>query len=333
MDSLIVIDWLSITGRFSSFNEMFDFLGISDSYIVGKFLPCPGRTFFDSGLCYRSDNKRAITFLLGQSRNKAVEGHELIGMIDLSGRGCRLFESYSKLDFTSLFERIDSSDNFTVSRIDIALDIRDKDYPISRFVNALENKNYICSARYVSLTKSEQNGIAGTSIYFGKRGSDAQINIYDKRAERGYTERELPDGWIRIEVRLRHQTALAFMQRFINGTPIGQLYFGVLTDKLRFLTPNKTDSNKQRWKTAKWWLKIIQDNQRIHLDLPGTVYDMGRWEENFWLQCGSRLKLMQFMFPDPYKLYAEIDERNVKLNTDQQFLRDNYVPNVLWREI
>ena len=335
MDNSIVFDWVSLSGHFLSMSSMFEFIGIDGSYLDGKFLPCPGRNFFDYGMCYISEGKQAITFLYSQHNNgnDSVDSPETLGMIDLSGRGCRLFETYSKLSFLELFERIYKLDNFQVCRLDIALDIKDKDYPMSRFINAYRKHNYICAARSQSHIESRNAELEGHSLYFGTQASDFRINIYDKRAERGFTERELPDGWIRIEVRLRHQTAMVFLERFINGVPIGQLYFGVLTDKLRFLTPSKTDSNKHRWATAKWWLKIIQDNESIHLEMPGITYDFSRWEKNFWTQCGSRLKLFTSMYPNPWDLYAEINSHDIQLNSDQRFLKDNYIPGVAWYEV
>ena len=312
---------------------MFDFLGLTNTYLDGKFMPCSPINMYDYGISYISEGKTAIGFYLGQHKNH-VEGSEYFGFINLSGRGCRLFESYSKLTFKDLFEIIHSSQGFQVSRLDIALDIKDKDYPMSRFVNAYNKDYYVCSARKQShIDSKDDNKIHGHSLYFGNISSDFRINIYDKRAERGYTERELPDGWIRIEVRLRHQTAMVFLERYINGVPIGQLYFGVLSDKLRFVTPSKTDSNKRRWKTAKWWRKIIQDNQSVHLELPGVVYDLGKWEQQLFLQCGSRLKLAYQIYT-PWQLKQLVEEdKSIKLNTTQQFLLDNYMPGVDFYEI
>lgn len=332
-EPIIVIDWLSISGSFSCFNDMFLFLGIEDSYIADKFESCPPINHYDYGLAYNSDGKRAITLCYGQHKNYVADS-EFFGFINLSGRGCRLFETYSKFTYNDIFQIINDNPGFNISRIDLALDIRDKDYPMSRFVKAYDNDLYICSARKCShIDSKDNNKIHGHSLYFGTQASEARINIYDKRAERGLTERELPDGWIRIELRLRHDNAAVFLERYLNGIPIAQLYFGILTDKLRFLKRSSSDSNKQRWPTAKWWTKLIQNSDRIHLELPGIVYDYGRWETNFFRQCGSRLKLIYQIYT-PFQLALKIKEdKSIKLNQDQRFLLDNYIPCVPWYEM
>lgn len=324
-DRTILVDWLSITGHFSSFNEMFDLLGISDTELVKLFKAASGRNFFSSGLCFTYHGKQIMSFYLGQTTDDSL------GMIDLSGQGMRFFESYSKLSVPELLEVVNFSDDLSVTRIDLAYDIKSEEYPIEKFVKYYENGDFVSRAHYTSIIKSDNNGVKGTSIYFGKQGSDTRINIYDKRSERGLSADDLPSGWIRIETRLRHNTAKSFIAAFCEGVPLSDLYIGVLSDKLRFVKHSK-DSNKRRVELAPWWKKLLGDCERITLSQPGTTYEYGKWEDGMFKQCGSSI-LTYLSLHTPQQLIAELRARKVEINSTQQFIIDNYITDVTFYEL
>ena len=84
---------------------------------------------------------------------------------------------------------------------------------------------------------------------FGTRSSLILLRIYDKVQERGFK-----DGrhWIRVELQLKDERALAFIQR---TEPIGERWTGVLANYLRFVDePNGFDTNRWRWPIS---VKII----------------------------------------------------------------------------
>ena len=68
--------------------------------------------------------------------------------------------------------------------------------------------------------QSIDDGIEGTSLYFGKQSSNCFINIYDKRAERGFKPEDMPN-WTRIEIRLRAENAKGFSDKLLTGQDVG----------------------------------------------------------------------------------------------------------------
>lgn len=138
----------------------------------------------------------------------------------ISGQGCRLIESFSCYSLLDLIKRVALLDDFNMSRIDIAQDIIDDKFNIDKLVKAYKKGNYTCRSKFSNLMQSIDDGIEGTSLYFGKKGSNCFINIYDKRAERGFIPEDMPN-WTRIEIRLRAENAKGFADKLLTGQDVG----------------------------------------------------------------------------------------------------------------
>lgn len=142
------------------------------------------------------------------------------GCINLSGQGCRLIESFSCYSLLDLIKRVAELDGFNVSRIDIAQDVIDDSFSIDTLVKAYRKGNYTCRSKFSNLMQSQNDGIKGTSLYFGKQNSNCFINIYDKRAERGFQPEDMPN-WMRIEIRLRSVNAQGFANKLTSDEDVG----------------------------------------------------------------------------------------------------------------
>lgn len=60
-------------------------------------------------------------------------------------------------------------------------------------------------------------------------------------------------SWKRTEIQLRDEKAHAFAMLFEERPmELGELAFGLLAENLRFVIPNKNESNKSRWKTCRF---------------------------------------------------------------------------------
>lgn len=140
--------------------------------------------------------------------------------VNITGQGCRLIESFSCYSLLDLIKRVAAFEDFNVSRIDIAQDVIDDNFSIDTLVRAYRNGNFICRAKFTNLMQSNNDGIKGTSLYFGKEGSNCYINIYDKRAERGFTPEDMPN-WTRIEIRLRSVNAEGFANKLLTDEDVG----------------------------------------------------------------------------------------------------------------
>ena len=204
----VIVDWLTFSGHFSNFQEMIKFLGLENSSL--EFEEAPPKWFYKSAMTYNNE----ITLLLGQKNDFTMAA------VNISGRGCRDIESFSDYSLLDLICKIEKLDDFKVSRIDIAMDVIDDSFSIDSLVKATRKGNYTCRSKFFNIMESMDNGLKGQSIYFGKQNSNCFINIYDKRAERGYKPTDMPN-WTRIEVRLRHECAVGFCKDVSSGCDIG----------------------------------------------------------------------------------------------------------------
>ena len=314
----LLIDWLTITGKWSDWEEMFQFLGIQNSRIVSEFEECNGQDFYKYGLFYRAENKRAISFNMCNAN--APENCE----IRLSGKGCRVFETFSELSFEELIERIVTTEGINCSRLDIAYDVKDSRYTMQRFISSYK-KNLFVSKSHKSRIVYNKDGYDydGASIYFGKRDSLIEINIYDKASERGYTSLDLPEGWVRLELRLRRAAALSFLNEYIySEKPIGELYFSVLRNQVRFLKANQSDSNKRRWVNAVWWDELTRYVTTLKLKMPGVVYDIPKYQENVVKRVSSSLQTWFKLNPGASldDFLKESDRLHIELNPVQKYI-------------
>lgn len=204
----LIVDWVTFSGHFQTFQEMIEFLGLKNSGL--EFKECSPRWFYKYSVTY--DNH--ITLMLTQKEDYTA------ACVNISGQGCRLIESFSCYSLLDLIKRVALLDDFNMSRIDIAQDIIDDKFNIDKLVKAYKKGNYTCRSKFSNLMQSIDDGIEGTSLYFGKKGSNCFINIYDKRAERGFIPEDMPN-WTRIEIRLRAENAKGFADKLLTGQDVG----------------------------------------------------------------------------------------------------------------
>ena len=310
----VIIDWLTFSGHFNTFQEMISFLGLDGSSL--EFEETSPKWFYKCAMTYNNE----ITLMLSQKDDYTMAA------VNITGRGCRDIETFSNYSLFDLICKVLSSDNFQVSRIDIAMDIMDNSFSISSLVKATRKGNFTCRSKFYNIMESSNDGIKGTSLYFGKQNSNCFINIYDKRAERGFKPDELPN-WCRIEVRLRHNDAVGFCEKLVSGFDVGYLYCGVLNNYLRFVV-SSPDVNKSRLKTAPYWQKLLAHTEKIKVfESVGVEYDYSKFEDYLFNTCGSSISayLKTHSVED---LINELSYRNVKLNKRQQILVENYIKGI-----
>lgn len=314
----LLIDWLTISGKWADWEEMFDFLGLRNSRIVTLFEECNGQDFYKYGLVYLSEGKRAISFNMCNAN--APENCE----IRLSGKGCRVFETFSDLSFDDLIQKVVNTEGVNCSRLDIAYDIKDGNYSMQRFITSFNKNLYISKSRKSRIVYCKNNyDYDGSSIYFGSRESLIEINIYDKASERGYTSIDLPSGWVRMELRLRRAAALSFLNEYVSSDKsIGELYFSVLRNQLRFLKANQSDSNKRRWVNALWWDELTKNADIIKLSMPGIVYDIPKYQENVVKRVSSSLQTWFKLNPGASldDFLKESDRLHIEMNDVQKYI-------------
>ena len=285
----IIIDWLSITSKRLSVKEMIDLLGLQNaSWEEGKgYHGYRCRYWYD---CI------SIHF----------EGTADMGIwLEMSGQGCRAFETYGTGDYESLFRLvIDDPKDFNITRLDIAFDEFTGILDVKRVFNDTANKKFRSKADYFTYT----GGSDGLSMSIGSPRSKVLIRIYDKRAERLAKitdpdqrlriEEDIPH-WMRVELQLRDERALEYIKTMagcgkasIEGEvrSIGEVYKGVLANYLEYgySVPAKGNPDKYVWHTFRYWQEVLQNAEAISIYVkPGTEYNLARCRNYVYNMAGN----------------------------------------------
>lgn len=262
VQNTILYDWVSITSKIHSLADIIEAIGLTSAPWQSSDKGAHGfkyRMYFESiSIFYGRDDE--FVFL------------------DMSGQGCRAFESYGNGDYEGLFQMVlDEPDDVHITRLDIAYDDKVGLLQLDTLGdNTLCNNFVSCIKQYTVV-----NGNKERAVNFGSRQSEVYIRIYDKALERGFE-----DGrhWVRFEVQLRRDRALAFISAA--GT-IGDKFFGVVNHYLRFVEPC-SDSNKRRWPITSFWANFVNDCADISLYIkPGVEYNLKNLNNFVFSQAGN----------------------------------------------
>lgn len=177
--------------------------------------------------------------------------------VTLTSQGCREFENNSSIGWTDLFGIIRGGEGH-MTRLDIAFDDRTGLLDMQQMKHDRNAANYRSLLFYTAEHRSHKENIMGMSLYFGAKGSNTNIRIYDKDAEQG----GLGTHWIRVELQLRDAYADTVVK---SGLSIPCIFSSVLKKYLVFLQPNPTDSNKCRWPVAPYWNTLLEGAQTLTL--------------------------------------------------------------------
>lgn len=263
MENFILYDALSFTSRIHSVADIVDLLGLSE---------VPWQTVHGAkGFQYRQ-------YFECVSIHHCRDDN--IIWVEMTGQGCRAFETYGTGDYEELFQLIlDNHGDMNLTRLDVAFDDHSGLLDITTICE--DTRNQIFVSRFNEWQVIE--GSKGSSVTHGSHKSELFIRIYDKAAERG-----LVDGshWIRVEIQLRRERALRFI---LSEGDIGSRFSGALINYLRYLEPSG-DSNKWRWPLAGYWSALLCDANKISLyEKPGTEYNMERLRSYVFNQAGNAI--------------------------------------------
>lgn len=184
-------------------------------------------------------------------------------LLEMSGQGCRAFETYSSNpDWNKYFKLISNDPRWNITRLDIAYDDFSGILNQSKLDLFMSKNNVVTKFRdYGVKDRSYVNG--GFTLYFGSQKSDLYIRCYNKAAERGREEEF--KHWVRFELQLRRDHAKVFVENYLLlGCDIGSCFLSVVNNYIRFVKPGE-DSNKSRWDTAKFWSDFLGSVERISL--------------------------------------------------------------------
>lgn len=194
--------------------------------------------------------------------------------VQMSGQGCRQWETYFGDQWDALIEELLNHDA-KISRIDLAVDdIRyHDDKPYFKVGDLIKRaKKGLCRSKWRSAQPTEKIKLAdgsshGKTIYYGSPTSKMQLRIYEKNFERVNAGKELEEGltaWNRIELQLADDRAQTTADFITKGTTTGEIIFGILSHYINYVDDNG-DSNKARWPISEFWLDFLNDAAKLRL--------------------------------------------------------------------
>ncbi|MCM1334591.1 MAG: replication initiation factor domain-containing protein [Bacteroides sp.] len=263
-ENCILIDWFAMSFRVPTvmIYDVIKALGLNTS--VEEWEHLPGRYYYRDRL---SLGHISIYY------NNANPDKDF-PLLEMTGQGCREFETYNPAGFKHLFELAKDTEKYHMSRLDVSFDDFSGIFDIQQIYNDYRLGNWVSTSNRGMLggdMHRREKDYIGYSIMTGSKSSDMYMRIYDKAIERGYF-----DGrhWIRCELVLKQDRATVFIK---NPKPLGEKYRGVLLKYFRFVEPNKLDSNKSRWAMQDYWSNFLGVVESISVFTPKNIeYNLPR---------------------------------------------------------
>lgn len=300
-ENMILFDWLTFTSHCDSPETIMTMLGLKE---VSWQKMNKGRNGYRQRWFFEN-----ISILYDGAENMGV-------CVDMSGTGCRAFETYSKISWQELMEILYySSEDYNVTRLDMAFDDHTGILDINELQDDTDSHLYVSRSRQWKV----EYGSQGTTIYHGSPRSNMYIRIYDKAAERNLENVH----WIRVEMQMRDEIAFGFISGLIKN-PVGDQFRGVLHNYLRYVVDPGTDENMSRWPMADYWAELINGIQRISCwSAPGMEYDEFHLANFVINQAGNAIDcyLQIFSMED---LVRELGNRAVKMSPKYERLLAKY---------
>lgn len=273
VQNIVLYDWLSFTTKQFNVEQLIDVLGLSD---------CPWT--ITKGARGYQDRKYYGSISIHYN------GRDDMGIwCEMSGQGCRTFESYSPVGWPALFDWV-LSHRCNVTRLDVAYDDHTGILSMQDIVQDTMSGMWVSkSSKWLC-----EIGDSGVTVNIGSSKSDILIRIYDKAAERG-----IPDEhWVRCEMQLRDDRASAFLKL---RQDIGAAFSGVIYNYLRYVDFSEEDSNRWRWPMKPYWSDLIQDAEKISLwTSPGTDYNEQRLCNYVFNLAGNAIDAALKMYGDQF---------------------------------
>lgn len=268
-ENKILFDWLAFTVHNLTLDELITLLGFND--VLGDFTDIKGNNGYQDGLYYNS-----ISIYYNGKPNQGIH-------VNMSGQGCRAFESYSAYgDFNQLIPVILSLDKSKITRLDVAYDDFNGLLPIDLIVDSVRHNEWTspASVRWWEAVYSS----VGTSCYIGSPGSRIRFRFYDKAAEQ-----KKDYQWTRLEIQMRDEQATAFLHRLYDDKlSISDVFFGVVNNYVRFI--NRDSSRTNTCSVKSWWSDFIQSGVNVKLWSPGIEYNIGRLKYNVENRWGNAIQ-------------------------------------------
>lgn len=310
-ENIILIDWFSFTVKNVSHKAIIGWLGLNSV----KFVEGNGHYGYHSSLFFGG------MWIL-------YDGRDDMGIcVEFSGQGCRQYETSGNRPLELLVRQVIQFDTANITRLDVAFD--DVDEEGDGLLDIMKIERLVRRDRYISKFGSKSGSWSGKhndgsekeplaySVYLGSSQSDVRFRIYDKAKERG----GLDYHWIRFEIQLRRKAAVNFITT--PGT-VGFKFCGVINNYLRFITPNKNDTNRRRWASPEWWTNFLSHTEKVSVFAKKDVeYNLAKVERYIRDQAGNTI--FTYIKCVGWMRFRELmNEPDRNLNPNQQKLIAEY---------
>nr|DAP97320.1 MAG TPA: Replication initiation factor [Inoviridae sp.] len=241
-------------------------------------------------------------------------GREDMGVwVEMSGQGCRAFESISQLGWPGLFSFISES-GLKITRLDVAFDDHTGILHMRDIIEDTQDGNFVSRSDYWETVLSSK----GSTVQIGSPQSKVLVRIYDKARERHCEE---GTHWNRVELQLRDDRAIQFTRLQL---PIGEAFSGVLLNYLRYVIPDGEDSNRWRWPMRSYWLDMLEVLTPISIyTAPGLEYNVDRCREYVVNQAGNAIDCLIRIY-GLNEFRTMIDNRSTSTNPKYENLVQQY---------
>ncbi len=315
-NNCILVDWFSASTQIYDPAGLIEYLGLDEKSFmhIHGFYGYADRLYFGG-----------ISIHYNQTGNDSEKPSVLL---EMSGKGCRQFETASTKTFIQLFEDVKAGE-FNITRLDIAYDDIDKEGG-KGLLDIQKIAKYTLHHRFVSKWSGGQvidsftiNGndepmTHALTIQFGRNQSDIKLRIYDKAQERG----GLDYHWIRAEIVFKRDRALEFITQCLAGKSIGLLYAGCLRNYLRFIRLDH--SRRERCSVIGWWDNFLNHAEAVKLFTKKEIdYNLDRVCRYVLGQAGNSIMVFLMCY-GVEELLNDIVHRKSELTLNQRMLVDNF---------
>ena len=267
----------------------------------------------------------------------SYNGREDMGVcIELSGQGCRNFETHGTGDYKVIFDAIlNDPDDLHLTRLDVAFDDQEGILDFQQLIEDTcaeeeDSKGRKRPSQFISKFRKHRvelgrpSDVEGSTIYWGSKHSSFFIRTYDKAKERGFL-----DGrhWIRMEMQMRDKYAHNFMAAAFRdgGIYLRETFLGVLQEYIRFVDVNEQDCNRWRWPTKGYWQRFLAGAEAVTLwDKPGVEYNESNLYNYVIKQAGNAIVTFIGIHKE-HGFFQALQERKTVPNQKYQALLDKCI--------
>ena len=217
-------------------------------------------------------------YVSGDARKTEDNPQGLGCYLVMTGRGCDdIFRILNNRNYTfgDMFRRCERRyglDNFHFTRLDIAIDDRNEKpfFTIEQIKKKCEKEEFISNSEGYHFDESKFDDFdTAKTVYIGAGKSGLSYRFYDKDKE----------------VCSKHNKTL---------DEVGELAFGLLANNLRFVVPNRNESNKSRWKMCRFWERFLGAVEVLELQVPKQHNSLEETQQ--WLTEGGVISAVKSFY-------------------------------------